>query len=282
LVEVEKEANIRNAETAINRAVASISPKVEMLVLPEIWNSPYATTAFPHNAEVVPNVGGTLVESLSPSTSMLCSRAKELGIWIVGGSIPEKEIDESGNAKIYNTCTIINSSGEIVGKHRKMHLFDIDIPGKMTFKESDSLTPGSQATVVNTPWGNIGVGICYDMRFAELGLLMRQRGCRLLIYPGAFNMVTGPAHWQLLQQARALDNQLFVAACSPARGTDGYIAWGHSSIVSPWGEVVASTGADPDTVVADIDFDQVDTVRQNIPISMQKRVDVYSLQDYKA
>ena len=160
----------------------------------------------------------------SPSTAMLCRTAQKCNIWLVGGSVPEREV-VNGHEHLFNTCIVVNPRGEIVGKHRKVHLFDIDIPGKVTFKESDSLSAGNEITVVNTPWGGMGVGICYDIRFPELALLMRQKGCRLIVYPGAFNMVTGPAHWELLQQARAVDNQLYVAACSPARNTTsgGYV-----------------------------------------------------------
>lgn len=149
----------------------------------------------------------------SPSIHMLCNKAISTNAWIIGGSVPEVDTD----SKVYNTCIVVNSEGEIVAKHRKIHLFDIDVPGKIRFKESDSLTAGQSATLFDTPWGPIGVGICYDIRFPEYAMLLRQRGARFLIYPGAFNMVTGPAHWELLQRARAVDNQCFVAMCSPAR-----------------------------------------------------------------
>eukprot|EP01035_Chromulina_nebulosa_P016912 gene16912-22401_t len=255
-----------------------------MIILPEIWNSPYATSSFPKYAEAIPSIGETADSSeLHLSTSALCNIAKQHKIWLIGGSIPEKHEVNANKVNIYNTCVIINPDGVIVGKHRKVHLFDIDVPGKITFKESDSLTGGNDITVVDTPWGKIGVGICYDIRFPELALLMRQQGCVMLIYPGAFNMTTGPAHWELLQRARAVDNQLYVAACSPSRNEEpgGYVAWGHSSIVSPWGEIVASAGANEEIVFSEIDFNNVDTMRQNIPTSNQKRNDLYKLIDVK-
>lgn len=242
-------------------------------VLPECWNSPYSTASFPEYAEKVPSVGEAPVASESPSVNMLCGKAKEHGVWIVGGSVPEREGD-----KLYNTCTIINSDGRIVGKHRKVHLFDIDVPGKITFKESDSLTGGQKHTLVDTPWGPIGIGICYDIRFPEYAILLRKLGARMLIYPGAFNMVTGPAHWELLQRARAVDNQLFVATCSPARDlSGGYTAWGHSSICNPWGEVVATTDEKEGIVTADLDLEAIDSMRSSIPCWTQKRDDLYEL-----
>lgn len=207
---------------------------------------------------------------------MLCQSAKEKNIWIVGGSIPERE-----NDKLYNTCVVVNNNGEIVGKHRKVHLFDIDVPGKITFKESDSLSPGNQPTLVDTPWGSIGIGICYDIRFPEYAMMLRERGARILVYPGAFNTITGPAHWELLQRARAVDNQVFVATCSPARDTSpnpGYLAWGHSSVISPWGEVLATTEESEAVVYADLQLEKVDEMRQGIPCWSQKRTDMYALQ----
>jgi omega-amidase len=209
---------------------------------------------------------------------MVCDVAKEAGVWVVGGSIPERDMS-SGSEKLFNTCLVVNPDGEVVGKHRKVHLFDIDVPGKITFKESDSLTGGDSLTVVDTPWGGVGVGICYDIRFPEMALLMRQEmGCNLLVYPGAFNMTTGPAHWELLQRARAVDNQLFVITCSPARDTSPnpvYTAWGHSSVVNPWGEVISKAGSEPSIVYADLDLSEVDTMREGIPCWNQKRVDIY-------
>lgn len=207
---------------------------------------------------------------------MLCNAARDRNVWIVGGSVPERDGD-----KLYNTCVVVNNAGEIVGKHRKVHLFDIDVPGKITFKESDSLSPGNEPTMVNTPWGLIGVGICYDIRFPEYAIMLRQLGARMLIYPGAFNMVTGPAHWELLQRARAVDNQLFVVTCSPARDTSptpGYLAWGHSSVISPWGEVLATTDAEEAVVFADMQLEKIDEMRAGIPCWNQKRSDMYKLQ----
>lgn len=203
-VGADKALNIVNARAALMQAKDMGS---NMVVLPECWNCPYSTSCFPEYAEIIPKVGEVIDLSQSPSVDMLCKQAKDLGIWLIGGSVPEQDESSSGR-KIFNTSLIINPDGNIIGKHRKVHLFDIDVPGRMTFKESDSLTGGDSVTVVNTPWGGLGVGICYDIRFPELAGIMRQRGANLLIYPGAFNMVTGPAHWELLQRARAVDNQV--------------------------------------------------------------------------
>ena len=201
--------------------------------------------------------------------------AKDLSCYIIGGSIPEKE-----NNKLFNTCCVYGPDGELIAKYRKTHLFDINIPGKIQFKESDTLTAGDKLTVVDTIYGKIGLGICYDMRFAEMAMIYANRGAKMIIYPGAFNMVTGPAHWELLQKGRAVDNQLYVATCSPARDENAsYTAWGHSTVVGPFAEIVATTEHKADIVYADIDFQQVEDRRANIPVRTQKRRDLYDIND---
>ena len=124
----------------------------------------------------------------------------------------------------------------------------------------------------------LGIAICYDLRFPELSMLMTEAGCSLLIFPGAFNLTTGPKHWELLLRARAVDAQCYVCGVSPARNSDAaYKAWGHSSIIDPWGDVIATTEHEPAIVYATLDMDIVQQVRTGIPISQQKRSDVYSL-----
>ncbi|KAJ1942644.1 Omega-amidase nit3, partial [Linderina pennispora] len=136
--------------------------------------------------------------------------------------------------------------------------------------------PGNALTDFATPWGRFGVGICYDMRFPELAMIAARRGCVGMIYPGAFNMTTGPMHWELLLRARAMDNQVFVAGCSPARDTSAtYHAWGHSTIVDPFARVVATTEDSQDIVYADLDLELIKEVRQSVPIYAQRRFDVY-------
>ncbi|KAG2229108.1 hypothetical protein INT48_000950, partial [Thamnidium elegans] len=190
-----------------------------------------------------------------------------------GGSIPEKE-ETSG--KIYNTLTAYDPTGKMIAKHRKVHLFDIDVPGKIKFKESDTLSEGDWLTHIDTKYGKLGVGICYDMRFPEMATIAARKGCLAMIYPGAFNLTTGPLHWELLQRARAVDNQMYVAACSPARDLNAnYLAWGHSTVVNPKGAVIATTEESETIVYADIDPEQVKEVRTNIPLYDQRRFDIY-------
>ncbi|GAB2222991.1 hypothetical protein Droror1_Dr00017124 [Drosera rotundifolia] len=267
LVTADKERNIAHAKKAIEEAAGK---GTKLVMLPEIWNSPYSNDSFPVYAEDI-DAGG----SASPSTAMLSEVAHALNIVIVGGSIPERY-----GGKLYNTCCIFDTDGKLKAKHRKIHLFDIDIPGKITFQESKTLTAGETPTVVDTAVGRIGVGICYDIRFQELAMLYAARGAHLICYPGAFNMTTGPLHWELLQRARAADNQLYIATCSPARdATAGYVAWGHSTLIGPFGEVLATTEHDEAIVIAEIDYTTIEFRRTNLPLGKQRRGDLYQLVD---
>ena len=258
----------------------------------EIWASPYATAAFPDYAETLPEMGATDV-SMSSSAQLLQQMAQTHKIWIVGGSLAERDGD-----KVYNTCFVFDPDGVVVAKHRKVHLFDIDVPGGITFTESDTLSAGNTITSFTTPWGQVGLGICYDLRFTGYAAALRQHHhCRILVYPGAFNLTTGPAHWELLQRARAVDTQCYVLTASQSRlpeapttednpttsTTTGtrkypyYAAWGHSSVTSPWGQVVATTNETPSVVVTDLDLDLIDQTRQAIPIGVQARTDLYQV-----
>ncbi|KAJ6662663.1 hypothetical protein lerEdw1_011303 [Lerista edwardsae] len=236
----------------------------KLVVLPECFNCPYGTKYFPEYAEKIPG----------DSTQQLSETAKECGVYLIGGSIPEEDA-----GKLYNTCTVFGPDGAMLAKHRKIHLFDIDIPGKIRFQESETLSSGHKFSVFDTPYCKIGLGICYDIRFAELAQIYTQKGCQLLVYPGAFNLITGPAHWELLQRGRAIDNQVYVATASPARDERAsYVAWGHSTVVNPWGEVIVKAGIEETVIYADIDLKKVSEVRQQIPIHSQKRSDLYAIE----
>ncbi|XP_069802272.1 omega-amidase NIT2 [Dendropsophus ebraccatus] len=264
LVSPVKSDNLKKASELIKQAAQQ---GAQIVALPECFNSPYGTKFFPEYAEKIPG----------QSTQMLSEVAKECGIYLIGGSIPEED-----SGKLYNTCTVFGPDGTLLIKHRKIHLFNIDVPGKIRFQESETLSPGDSLSVFDTPFCKIGVGICYDIRFAELAQIYTKKGCQLLVYPGAFNMTTGPAHWELLQRARALDNQVYVATASPARDDKAsYVAWGHSTVVSPWGELVAKAGSEETIISADIDLQYVAEIRQQIPIHTQRRHDLYSVEEKK-
>eukprot|EP00197_Chlamydomonas_leiostraca_P014609 CAMPEP_0202863496 /NCGR_PEP_ID=MMETSP1391-20130828/4111_1 /ASSEMBLY_ACC=CAM_ASM_000867 /TAXON_ID=1034604 /ORGANISM="Chlamydomonas leiostraca, Strain SAG 11-49" /LENGTH=400 /DNA_ID=CAMNT_0049543141 /DNA_START=12 /DNA_END=1215 /DNA_ORIENTATION=- len=264
-VTADKNKNIATATEAIKRAAAN---GAQLVVLPEMWNCPYSNDSFPTYAEDID--GGN-----APSVKALSEAARDARVTLVGGSLPERV-----GPKLYNTCCVFDSSGKLLAKHRKVHLFDIDIPGKIAFRESDTLTPGDGPTVVDTEAGRLGLGICYDIRFPELAQIYAARGCQLLVYPGAFNTTTGPLHWELLQRARAIDNLVYVATCSPARNPgSSYQAWGHSTVIGPFAEVLATCDHEETTVYATLDYAQVAERRSQIPVRSQKRWDLYGLVD---
>ncbi|KAK5620331.1 Carbon-nitrogen hydrolase [Crenichthys baileyi] len=255
-----KADNLSRVRTLVKEAAGQGS---KVVLLPECFNSPYGTSFFSTYAEKIPG----------ESTQVLSEVAKENKLYLVGGSIPEEDA-----GKLYNSCAVFGPDGEMILKHRKIHLFDIDVPGKIRFQESETLSPGNSLSMFDTPFCKVGVGICYDMRFAELAQLYSRKGCHLLVYPGAFNMTTGPAHWELLQRGRAIDNQVYVATASPARDeTASYVAWGHSTVVNPWGEVIAKTGPEETIIYADIDLQYLADIRQQIPITSQRRDDLYTV-----
>ena len=197
---------------------------VDFVVLPEMFCCPYQTEKFPEYAE---EEGGSVWKALS-------AYAKEYNIYLVAGSVPEK--DDEGH--VYNTCYIFDRNGMQIGKHRKTHLFDIDVKDGQSFKESDTLTAGNSGTVFDTEFGRMGVMICFDIRFPEFARMMVNDGAKMIFVPAAFNMTTGPAHWELSFRARALDNQIYMLGCAPARNpAASYISWGHSIFTDPWGRV---------------------------------------------
>ncbi|MDO5832132.1 MAG: carbon-nitrogen hydrolase family protein [Methanobrevibacter sp.] len=256
-----KEANIENASLMINEA---ISKNADFIVLPEMFNCPYSNDKFIEYAEEEQN---------SLTLNKIASLAKNNNVYILAGSIPEKEED-----KLYNTSYLFDRSGKMLAKHRKMHLFDIDVKGKITFKESDVLTAGDDFTIADTEFGKIGIGICYDVRFPELARIMVEKGALILFYPGAFNMTTGPAHWELLFRSRALDNQVYCVGVAPALNKDAsYHSFGHSIIANPWGEVLAEANEEESLIICEIDLDEIKKVREELPLLKNKREDLYEV-----
>ena len=254
----DKAENIAAACRLIRRAAEQ---GAEFVMLPEMFCCPYENSAFRPYGE----------EQDGPAQRALSALAAALGIWIVGGSIPELEEN-----RVYNTSFVYDSAGRQVARHRKMHLFDISVEGGQTFRESDTLSPGGEITVFDTPWGKMGLCICFDLRFEELARLMALRGARVIFVPAAFNMTTGPAHWELLFRQRAVDNQLFTVGTSPARSeSETYVAWGHSIVCDPWGSVLHQCGAEEEISITSLDLHRVESVRRQLPILRARREDIY-------
>ncbi|KAL9615390.1 MAG: hypothetical protein Q9167_000218 [Letrouitia subvulpina] len=261
-----------NLSRARSRILEASHSGASLIVLPECFNSPYGCQFFPSYAETL--LPSPPSKEQSPTFHALSALAKETKTYLLGGSIPEYETE---TRKFYNTSLMFDTEGNLIATHRKVHLFDIDIPGKITFKESDVLSPGNKITIVNLPeYGKIALAICYDIRFPELATIAARRGCFLLLYPGAFNLTTGPLHWSLLARARAVDNQVYVGLCSPARDMDAsYNAWGHSMIVDPNAAVISEATENDEIVYANLAGEQIEEIRKGIPVSQQRRFDVY-------
>ena len=199
--------------------------------------------------------------------------ARETGLWLVAGSMPEAD-----GERIYNTSFVFDPAGRQAAFHRKMHLFDIDVKGGQRFMESETFTAGDSVTVFDTPFGKLGLCICFDLRFPELARCMALAGARAIVTPAAFNMTTGPAHWELLFRQRAVDNQLFTLGVAPARDEQGpYVSYGNTILCSPWGEVLARAGSAPALLLADVDLDQNESIRAQLPLLSARRTDVYRL-----
>ena len=256
-----KEKNLKKAELMINKAVDKNS---DFIVLPEMFNCPYSNDKFIEYCEN---------EKTSQTLFKISELSSKNNVYILAGSIPEKE-----KGKLYNTSYLFDRNGKIIAKHRKMHLFDIDVKGKISFRESDVLTAGNNITVVDTEFGKIGIGICYDIRFPELARLMTLKGASILFYPGAFNMTTGPAHWELLFRSRALDNQVYCIGVAPALNMNAsYHSFGHSIITNPWGEIIAEASEKEELIISEINLNEIKKIREELPLLKNKREDLYEI-----
>ncbi|PFH60814.1 hypothetical protein XA68_10275 [Ophiocordyceps unilateralis] len=269
-IEAEKEANLRRATKAI-ASVARFGAKI--IVLPECFNSPYGCNNFPKYAEKL--LPSPPPRRESPTFHMLQNAASRNNVYLIGGSIPERDPDNPD--RYYNTCLTFGPDGTLIDTFRKIHLFDIDIPGKISFRESEVLSPGNKMSLVELPeYGTIAIAICYDIRFPELATIAARNGAFALIYPGSFNLTTGALHWEVLARSRALDNQLYVAVCSPARDMSAnYNSWGHSMIVDPMARIIAQADAKETAISYRLHNKAIADARRHIPLNSQRRFDIY-------
>lgn len=260
-----------NIRKAIQMIKESKKQGADLAVLPEMFNCPYENEKFIEYAE---ELNG------SQTLEKIANIAKEENIHVLAGSIPELEEDGEGIQSIYNTAVLFDNKGKLLGKHRKMHLFDIDVKGKIYFKESDTLSAGNDFTVIETELTTIGIGICYDVRFVELSRIMALNGAQILIFPGAFNLTTGPAHWEILFRSRALDNQVYAIGVAPALDKDAsYNSFGHSIAVNPWGEIIEELDYEEGLKIVEIDLDEIKRIREEIPILKNRRTDLYEIKE---
>jgi deaminated glutathione amidase len=223
--------------------------------------------ATPENTTLMaPDAGAKLAQSYDeahdPALPVFSDLAKELGIWLLIGSLAIKVSD----SKTANRSFLFSPDGKVAARYSKIHLFDVDLPSGETYRESNTVAGGDEAVVADTPWGKIGLSVCYDMRFANLYRALAKKGAFAFTAPSAFTETTGKAHWHVLLRARAIENGAFMIA--PAQGglhANGRSTYGHSLIVSPWGEILAEGGIDPGIITAEIDPEGSKEARAKVP-----------------
>lgn len=258
-VPAEKAEALASAESACRRAKEA---GADLAALPEMFCCPYETANFPRYAEPE---GGEVYRRCA-------GLAREYGVYLSAGSMPER--GEQG--RVYNTAYVFDRTGKRIARHRKTHLFDIDVEGGQSFHESETLSAGNEATVFDTEFGKLGLCVCYDFRFPELGRLMALGGAQLILVPAAFNMTTGPKHWELMFRAQAMFQQVYALGTAPARDRSAsYRSWGHSIAVDPWGAVMAQLEEGEGFQIVDVDLAEVRAVREQIPLLRHRRTDIY-------
>ncbi|QIR13382.1 carbon-nitrogen hydrolase family protein [Shewanella aestuarii] len=195
----------------------------------------------------------------------LAALAKQHQVYMVAGTIPMRADDQ----RVYSRSYLFDDQGETLGSYDKLHLFDVDVAdGTKTYRESDTFHPGSRITVIDTPFGKVGLAICYDIRFADLFRAIRLAGADIIALPSAFTKVTGEAHWQVLLQARAIETQCYMLGAGQwgQHNQGSRETWGHSMIVDPWGKIVAQLDEGLGWVQAEIDVAQIVKIRQQMPV----------------
>lgn len=246
----DREANLARAEALIGEAAAA---GARLVVLPEVatWRGPRGDE--PRAVESIPG----------PSTTRFAALAAKLGIHLCPGSLLE---DSGDPTRPHNTTCLVGPDGTILARYRKIHLFDVDLPGRVAVRESDQRTPGDRVVTCETPLGTVGLSICYDLRFPELYRRAVEAGAELLLIPSAFTAPTGEAHWEVLLRARAIESQCYVLAPNQTgRSPHGFDDWGHSMIVDPWGTVLATVDGGEGFALAEIDRGALARVRAELP-----------------
>jgi len=252
---------LRNIALASERVRAAAADGAELVMLPEVTNLMQIKRA--EAFKVVKTEGE------DPSLAAFRALAAELGIWLHVGSLAIKLVEEE---RFANRGFLIGPDGLVRARYDKIHMFDVDLTGGESYRESNGYRPGDRAVLVDTPWGGYGMAICYDVRFPHLFRRLAKAGARILTIPAAFTAKTGMAHWHVLLRARAIENGCFLLAAAQC-GTheDGRQTYGHALIISPWGEVIADGGERPGHVIADLDLSQVEKTRAMVPSLANER-----------
>jgi len=207
-----------------------------------------------------------------PVQARISRLAVEQQVWVLIGSMPIRRTSAETQG-VTTTSVLFNPQGHIVAHYDKLHMFDVDVAdGHKRYRESETFTPGNDIVVAETPLAKLGLSICYDVRFPNLYAELRRLGAQILLVPAAFTAVTGKAHWEVLLRARAIENQCWVIAVGQGgHHACGRETWGHSMVISPWGEIIASLEQDAASLIVDIELEQIESVRAAMPISAHTR-----------
>ena len=241
-----------DAAAALIRAAATVGAKFIF--------TPENTSIIEPNRELA--LAKSFTQDEHPGLPHFSKLAKELGVWLLIGSMPIRVEPE----RLANRSFLIDDRGRIITHYDKIHLFDVDLPNGEVYRESERIRPGSRAVLAPTPWGGLGMTVCYDLRFPQLYRDLAHAGAAIISIPAAFTVPTGEAHWHVLLRARAIETGAFVfapAQCGTHAG--GRRTYGHSLVVAPWGEILAEAGDQPGTIATVIDFSQVAAARGMIP-----------------
>jgi len=249
------------AATFVREAAADAA---RLVVLPELFTALGPGTELRDGAEPLEG----------PTTAWAGALAAELGVWLLAGSFVERD-DADDGSRFYNTSCLVNPAGELVAAYRKIHLFDVDVAGA-GMHESGVFSAGDELVTADVDGTLLGLTTCYDLRFPEVFRIQALRGATVVALPSAFVAATGPAHWELLIRARAVENQVFMVAPNQCGTTpDGTARYGHSVVVDPWGDVLAAGGDDAGIIVADLDPAVLDRVRASLPSLRNRRPAAY-------
>ncbi|HMB73640.1 MAG TPA: carbon-nitrogen hydrolase family protein [Gammaproteobacteria bacterium] len=252
--------NLAQAEQLLSEAAAA---GVELAVLPENFSYLGAQDADRVVAAEAPGDG--------PAQAFLGEQARRHGMWIVGGTVPIRSGEEG---RVFSRSLLLSPQGSVAAQYDKLHLFDVEVPGREaeSYRESDTTVPGEHPTVANVPIGRIGMTVCYDLRFPALFHRLSVLGMDILIVPAAFTVPTGRVHWRALLQTRAFESLVYVIAAGQwGEHAQGRQTWGHSAIVSPWGDLLGMLDSGVGVVTAEIDLDRQLELRRKFPVLAHRR-----------
>lgn len=252
-----------NLKTAGKLIAKAASNHAKLIVLPEMFAIMEAKPK--ERLGVKEKIGA------GPIQSFLSEQAKKYNCWIVGGTIP---IACNNDSKARAASLLYNNKGEIAARYDKIHLFDVELSPAEHYKESDTIEPGNTLTVVDTPCGKLGMGVCYDVRFPEMFRYLFNQGTEIIALPAAFTVTTGEAHWELLSRCRAIENFSYViGAAQGGTHTSGRKTYGHSLIIDPWGKVLAKMeNIEEGVIYADIDLTALHAIRKSIPVAKHQKI----------